>query len=124
MNDAPDANPLVVLVVEDDPLQRMMAVDLVDAVGLIAIEATDAPQALQILEQRSDVTLLFTDIDMPRGKDGLWLAWQVSERWPTIRLALISGKRHLEPSELPPKAQFFPKPYVEEQVVRFLRCVR
>ena len=61
----------VVLVVEDDPLLRMLAVEVVEEAGCIAIEARDADEAVILLESRTDIALLFTDINMPGSMDGL-----------------------------------------------------
>ncbi len=55
----------VVLVVEDDPLLRMLAIEVVEEAGFVAIEARDADEAVILLESRTDITLLFTDINMP-----------------------------------------------------------
>lgn len=59
--------PAVVLVVEDEMLLRMRAIDMVEDAGFTSIEAVDADQAIAILESRSDIALLFTDIQMPEG---------------------------------------------------------
>lgn len=107
----------VVLVVEDEPIQRMMAMDLVEEAGFEAVEATDATQALLILEHRPDIRLVFTDIDMPRGMDGMKLAAMVRDRWPPIELILVSGKLRPRPEEMPARGVFFSKPYVERDVV-------
>jgi CheY-like chemotaxis protein len=74
----------VVLVVEDDPLLRMLAVEVVEEAGFIAIEARDADEAVILLESRTDIALLFTDINMPGSMDGLKLAHAVRDRWPPI----------------------------------------
>jgi CheY-like chemotaxis protein len=58
-------NPVVVLVVEDETLLRMNAVCMVEDTGYIAIEAADAKAAVEVLESRSDVALLLTDVQMP-----------------------------------------------------------
>ena len=54
--------PAVVLIVEDDMMLRMRAVDMVDDAGYTPIEAMDAAEAIAILESRSDVALMCTDI--------------------------------------------------------------
>src|ERR1700675_2648509 len=90
--------PAVVLVVEDDMLLRMRAVDLVEDAGYSSVEAVDADAAVAILESRSDIALLFTDIQMPGSMDGLMLAHAVRKRWPPIKIILVSGK--LKQSEI------------------------
>ena len=59
------------LVVEDEMLLRMRAIDMVEEAGFTSIEAVDADQAIAILESRSDIALLFTDIQMPDK----WTDW-------------------------------------------------
>ena len=71
-----------VLIVEDEMVLRMRAVDIVEDAGFTPIEAVNADDALAILESRSDIELLFTDIQMPGSMDGLKLAYAVHERWP------------------------------------------
>ena len=91
------ASPPKVLVVEDEMMLRMRAVEIVEDAGFIPIEAVNADEALAILESRSDIDLLFTDIQMPGSMDGLKLAHAVHERWPSIKIILVSGK--LTPTE-------------------------
>ena len=93
----PAGKPPVVLVVEDEPLLRMLAVEVVEEAGFIAIEARDADEAVVLLESRSDITLLFTDINMPGSMDGLKLAHAVRNRWPPIKILVVSGKQSLQP---------------------------
>src|SRR4051812_179969 len=71
----------VVLVVEDDPLVRTLAVEVVEDAGFLAIEAANADEAIIILEHRADIALVFTDIDMPGSMDGLKLAHAIRNRW-------------------------------------------
>jgi two-component sensor histidine kinase len=84
------AVPAVVLVVEDEMLLRMRAVDMVEDAGFTSVEALDADEAVAILESRSDIALLFTDIQMPGSMDGLKLAHAVRERWPPTVSAIAS----------------------------------
>jgi CheY-like chemotaxis protein len=111
----------VVLVVEDEPLLRMAAVDMIEAAGFIVVEASDATQAVEILEKRLDIRIVFTDIDMPRGMDGMKLAALVRDRWPPIHIIITSG--HVTPpaANLPADSVFFSKPYREGEVVAAIR---
>lgn len=111
----------VVLVVEDEPLLRMMAVDMVDDAGFEVVEATDATQAIEILERRADIRIVFSDIDMPRGLDGMKLAALIRERWPPIELILTSGKLVPQPEEMPARGVFFSKPYRDRDVIAAMR---
>ncbi len=101
----------VVLIVEDEPVLRMLAVEVVEEAGFIAIEARDADEAIILLESRSDIALLFTDINMPGSMDGLKLAHTVRDRWPRIKILVVSGKQRLQPFELPSNSCFLGKPY-------------
>ncbi len=88
-----EAPPIpVVLVVEDEPILRMMAVDLVERAGFEAVEAAGSNDAIRILETRPDIRVVFTDIDMPGGLDGMKLAAAIRDRWPPIELIITSGK--------------------------------
>jgi CheY-like chemotaxis protein len=102
--------PAVVLVVEDDMLLRMRAVDMVEDAGYICVEARDADEAVAILESRSDIALLFTDIQMPGSMDGLGLAHSVHDRWPPIKIILVSGQLKLASIDIPVNSRFFGKP--------------
>jgi CheY-like chemotaxis protein len=113
----------VVLVVEDEPLLRMLAVEVVAAAGFVAIEARHADEAVAMLESRSDISILFTDIDMPGSMDGLKLAHAVRGRWPPIKILVVSGKVRLQPSELPSSSRFAGKPYRAEAMVEELRSL-
>ena len=102
--------PAVVLVVEDEMLLRMRAVDMVEDAGFTSVEAVDADQAVAILESRSDIALLFTDIQMPGSMDGLKLAHAVHARWPPIKIILVSGQLRLADLNIPADSRFFGKP--------------
>lgn len=106
-----------VLVVEDEPLQRMMAMDMVEDAGYEVIAVADATEAIRILENRLDIRVVFTDIDMPRGLDGMKLAAAIRDRWPPIEIIITSGKAWMAEQNLPARAKFFPKPYRREKVV-------
>ena len=81
-----------VLIVEDEMMLRMRAVDIVEDAGFRSVEAVNADEAMSILESRSDISLLFTDIQMPGSMDGLKLAHTVHNRWPDIKIILVSGQ--------------------------------
>src|ERR1700741_3194759 len=104
-----------VLVVEDEMILRMRAVALVEDAGFCPVEAVNADEAIAVLESRSDISLLFTDIQMPGSMDGLKLAHAVHSRWPDIGIILVSG--HVKPSdaERPTDSRFFSKPLGDAQ---------
>jgi CheY-like chemotaxis protein len=102
--------PAVVLVVEDEMLLRMRAVDMVEDAGYTPVEAIDADEAVKILESRSDIALIFTDIQMPGSMDGLGLAQAVHERWPPIKIIVVSGALKRQDIDIPANSRFFGKP--------------
>src|ERR1700685_2112531 len=117
MAPGPSAVPRTVLIVEDEMLLRMRAVDMVEDAGFTPIEAINADDALAILESRSDIELLFTDIQMPGSIDGLKLAYAVHERWPLIKIILVSGQLKLPDDDKPAESRFFGKPLDVKQMM-------
>jgi CheY-like chemotaxis protein len=113
----------VVLIVEDEPLLRLLAVEVVEEAGFVALEAGDADEAVALLESRPDICLLFTDIDMPGSMDGLKLAHAVRNRWPPIKILVVSGAVRPKQSELPANCCFVGKPYAVEAMVAELRSL-
>jgi len=109
--------PAVVLVVEDEMLLRMRAVDMVEDAGFTSVEAVDADEAVAILESRSDIALLFTDIQMPGSMDGLGLAHAVHERWPPVKIILVSGQLKPANIDIPANSRFFGKPLKATEMI-------
>jgi two-component system, response regulator PdtaR len=107
----------VVLVVEDSALIRMGAVDLVTGAGFEALEASEANEAIRILEARPDIHLVFTDVGMPGIMDGIRLSHYIRNRWPPVKLIVTSGKMTVDENYLPVGARFFRKPYDEIAIV-------
>ncbi len=111
----------LVLIVEDEPLIRMYAADLLEEGGFNVIEATTARAALAILEKRNgDVSALFTDVDMPGDMNGLVLAGIVYSRWPHIAILVTSGVVRMV-GALPGGGVFLGKPYASAAPVRIIR---
>src|ERR1700712_1168233 len=112
-----------VLIVEDEMMLRMRAVDIVEDAGLCPVEAVNADEAIAILESRSDISLLFTDIQMPGSMDGLKLAHTVHGRWPAIKIILVSGQVNPSETEKPADSRFFGKPLSDEQMIAELQAM-
>lgn len=110
-----------VLVVEDEAIIRMMAMEGFADAGFEVLEADCAEQALQVLESRPDVLVLFTDVNMPGKLDGVQLAQLVHERWPGLRIVVTSGKGWPPSDALPGDGCFVPKPYRADQVASMVR---
>jgi CheY-like chemotaxis protein len=115
--------PAIVLVVEDEMLLRMRAVYMVEDAGFTSVEAADADEAVAILESRSDIALLLTDIQMPGSMDGLKLAHAVRERWPPIKIILASGQVKLTNIDLPADSRFFGKALEAKVVIAQMQAM-
>jgi CheY-like chemotaxis protein len=100
-----------VLIVEDEPLVRFYAAQIVQEAGFAVIEAANADEAIAILESRRDIRVVFTDMHMPGSMDGLKLAHAVRDRWPPIKIIVTSGREWVGPHDLPDGGRFFAKPY-------------
>jgi CheY-like chemotaxis protein len=111
----------VVLIVEDEFLLRMDAVDMIAGAGFEVVEAANADQAIEILESRRDIAVVFTDIQMPGSMDGLKLARAIRGRWPPIKIVVTSGYANVGEPDLPAGGRFLSKPYSPLQVTGVLR---
>lgn len=113
----PGLSGSTILLVEDETLVRMQGVDVLEEAGFTVLEAANADEALQLLEQHDDVELLFSDIDMPGSMDGLALARLVHEKWPAIHLLLTSGYHRVSEARIPENGRFVSKPWQEKALV-------
>jgi CheY-like chemotaxis protein len=111
----------VILVVENEAIIRMSAVQMVEDAGFSATEACNADEAIAILENRRDIRAVFTDINMSGSMDGLKLAHAIRGRWPPIHLVVTSGRTGQNETNLPANTRFIRKPYAATQVAAALR---
>jgi CheY-like chemotaxis protein len=111
----------VVLIVEDELLVRMDAVDMLRDAGFDVIEASNADEAIMILESGAAISVVFTDIQMPGSMDGLKLAAAVRKRWPPVKIMATSGLPWPGEDDLPSGSRFLRKPYSASQIVGVLR---
>ena len=105
-----------VLVVEDEWIVRVEAAACLMEAGFDVVQAVDAAEALEIVQGRDDIDLLFTDINMPGSMNGVELARRVHRARPAMRLILTSGETKPSASELPIDGDFIPKPYSPDTV--------
>jgi CheY-like chemotaxis protein len=111
----------VILVVEDEVLVRMVAVSVAEESGFEVLSAATADEAIGILESRSDIQLVFTDVHMPGSMDGLRLAHAVRGRWPPVELLVTSALGNVTAKDLPERRRFLPKPYNAATLSRVLQ---
>lgn len=90
----------------------MHAAEMIRDLGFGVIEAANADQAISLLESGSEISVVFTDIQMPGSMDGLRLAAAVRKRWPPVALLVTSGQFRPGQGDLPENAHFLPKPYM------------
>jgi CheY-like chemotaxis protein len=111
----------VILIVEDETLIRWGAVKMAEDAGFEVLEAANADEAIEILESRDDIRVVFTDIHMPGSMDGLKLAHAVRHRWPPIKIIVTSGRQIPIEHDIPEGGRFLPKPYNPFQIQAALR---
>lgn len=109
-----------VLVVEDDPDVRSVTIARVGEFGHHVIAAGNAQAALDILGRDERVDLLFTDIAMPGGMNGLELARRALQLRPEIRILFVSGYASATHHEGSAPGEFLQKPYRREDLGRAL----
>lgn len=113
----------VVLLVEDEPLVRMLGADFLSDAGFEVVEANDADEALEALQARPEIQVLFTDVNMPGSLDGLALASVARERRPDLKLLIGSGVVRPVEETLPAEGRFLAKPYRPAAVVDAIRAM-
>ena len=109
--------PARILVVDDEPLLRLFNVDMLSEAGFDVLEASDADEALLVLEHTDGIRVVFTDVEMPGGLDGFALADRISARWPAIGVVVTSGRRYPDRMIDAPARCFVPKPYSASHVI-------
>ena len=80
-----------VLVIDDEPLVRMLVTDVLRELGYAAIEAADGPAGLKILRSAARIDLLITDIGLPGGMDGGQVAEAARKLRPAVKVLFITG---------------------------------
>jgi len=116
------AEPIApILVVEDDPNILEFTAELLADDGLEVIRARDCGEALAVMESGRIPSVLVTDIGLAEGPSGLDLAALVAERWPDVKLLIVSGQCRPKPDDYPQRAVFFTKPYAHGALVSMIR---
>ena len=123
MGETLDYRKYAVLVVEDDPILLMEAMDLVEDAGLTAYGARNADAAIGLLERHPDIRILFSDVEMPGTMDGLKLARAVRDRWPPVTIIMTSGRAKVTADDMPENGMFFAKPYPPTEIIQTLNRI-
>jgi CheY-like chemotaxis protein len=111
----------IVLLVEDEPLVRLVTADILLEANFRVIEAANAEEALTLLQACVEVDVLLSDVEMPPGVNGYELARQVHERWPPIEILITSGREWPREGDLPLGAAFLAKPCPSDTLVSYVR---
>ena len=114
------------LVVEDDPDVLSLAVETLKSLDYEVLTAGDGPSALAVLRRDADIDILFSDIAMPRGMNGVELARQASRLRPSLRVLLASGYAMSALSAdhgMNADFAFISKPYRGSDLARVLRTL-
>ena len=105
-------HPFIALVVEDQPDVRDLAAAILEETDLAVAEAESAEQALAFLRAKArDVAMIFVDVKLPGGIDGVDVARIAAQSWPWINVVVTSGAMDRSLNELPRTATFMPKPW-------------
>jgi two-component system, response regulator PdtaR len=112
-----------VLIVEDEFLLRMDAAEFMKESGFTVYEASNADEAIALLESHPDIRAVFTDIQMPGSMDGLKLAHYVRRRWPPVKLIITSGHARPLAEDMPAGSGYVGKPYQIDKVTDSLRAM-
>ena len=113
-------DPPLILIVEDDALVQLVAIDLLEEQGFRIQAASSAEEAVHALQSRRDkIDVLFTDINLGPGPNGFELARRARELRPEIRIVYASGAPQKDrTAQEAPGSAYLQKPYAIDQVVR------
>jgi DNA-binding NtrC family response regulator len=109
----------MILVVEDDAIQRQnLEMQLEDA-GFQTLSADNAETALVLLNAHRDIQMIVLDVQMPGRLDGIDVLLAVRARWPAMKTLMISGQANR--TQLPADVPLLTKPYSEEKLLAIVR---
>ena len=114
-----------VLVVEDEPVIRNLIIEVLQDLGYRALEASDGPAGLKVLQSRQRIDLLVTDVGLP-GINGRQLADAARETRPDLKVLFITGYAEnatLANGFLDPGMEIFTKPFAVEALATRIRSM-
>jgi CheY-like chemotaxis protein len=115
-----------VLVIDDEPVVRMLIVDVLEELGYTALEAGDGPEGLEVLQSKARVDLLITDVGLPGGLNGRQVADAARVLRPELKVLFITGYAEnavLNHGHLEHGMQVVTKPFVVEDLARKIRAI-
>lgn len=117
---SPDEQAICVLVVDDAVGTRLSLASLLRVAGYTVYEASDAAQALVLMESSLPVDVLVTDVDMPGAMNGLALAEHTRRHWPAVAIVVASAGDHAADVR-DPEVLLLRKPYKPERLLGYLQ---
>ncbi len=114
------------LVIDDEPEVRMLVVDVLEELGYAAMEASDGPEGLKVLQSKARVDLLITDVGLPGGLNGRQVADAARALRPEIKVLFITGYAEnavLSHGHLDHGMQVVTKPFAVEDLARRIRAI-
>ena len=120
---SPPSEPPIILIVEDEPLIRLLASDILTEARFRVIEAMNADEALTLLEAKAETVALVTDVKMPGAIDGFGLAHLVKSRWPHMGIVVTSAQALPGEGDLSADTVFLAKPYQLSALIDAVRKV-
>jgi len=115
-----------VLVVDDEPIVRMLVTEVLGDLGYTAIEAADGPSGLRVLQSNVRIDLLVTDVGLPGGMNGRQMADAARERRPELRVLFITGYAEnavLNHGHLDPGMHVMTKPFAMEALASRIKVL-
>ena len=112
---------LPILLVEDDPLVLDCTAELLADGGCQVRRASSVDEAMALLTEGPLPAVLVTDISLSDERSGLDLARIVAERWPEVKLLIVSGAQRPPPEDYPEGALFFTKPYAQGALLAMVK---
>jgi CheY-like chemotaxis protein len=114
----------VVLIVEDDPLVRKYVITQIQSLGYTTLDAANATEALDIIDNNANIDLLFTDVIMPGPMNGRRLVDQALKRRPDLKTLFTSGYTEnaiVHHGRLDSGVLLLAKPYRKSELARMIR---
>jgi CheY-like chemotaxis protein len=113
----------VILIVEDEALTIMDLGDVLEDGGYETVQCASAERALGILQARTDIRGLITDVELSGKVNGFDLANAVSEARPTLPIVIVSGRAAPDPERIPAGARFISRPCTGEDILQQIQSL-
>ena len=120
----PTGDGEVVMVIDDEPTIRMLITETLTDAGYSAIEASDGPTGLRILQSPAKIDLLITDVGLPGGMNGRQVADAARALRPGLKVLFITGYAEnavVGNEQLEKGMHVIAKPFEMERLARMIR---